>query len=127
MSSLKRSTGIFALLNREASLHVEEVVVDATFLDESTFGLGHEVVHERCKAKGKLLRNDFYNGMNEANRPKIRDLFCTLFSLKNQLVEIEVVLSQSKIQPLYKEGCDIIRYLHNRESSLADIIGQPNL
>jgi hypothetical protein len=44
--------------------------------------------------------------MNEANRPKIRDLFCTLFSLKNQLVEIEVVLSQSKIQPLYKEGCD---------------------
>jgi hypothetical protein len=45
-------------------LHIHKVVMDTHLFDESTLGIGDNVVHMRCKTRCHHLGNEFCNGMN---------------------------------------------------------------
>jgi hypothetical protein len=46
----------------------------ASLFDEGTLGIGDEVIHERSQSKGKHFRNNLGDPMDEANRPKVRNV-----------------------------------------------------
>jgi hypothetical protein len=54
---------------------IEEVIMDASFLNKCALGVGDKVVHERSKPIGKHFLDDLGNGVNQANRPEVGDVF----------------------------------------------------
>jgi hypothetical protein len=59
--------------------HIQEIVMDASLLYESTLSIGDKVVHMRRKPSGHHLGDQLGNRMNETNGAKIRHFLGPLF------------------------------------------------
>ena len=59
--------------------HIQEVVMNTSFLYEGTLGVGDKLVHVGGKTGSHHLGDKFCDCMDEANRPKIDDVLDTLF------------------------------------------------
>ena len=58
---------------------VEEIILNASHLDERALGVGDELVHMRSKKECHHFLNELCDCMDESNRPKICHLLGAIF------------------------------------------------
>jgi hypothetical protein len=89
-------------------LHIHKVVMDTPLFDESTFGIGDNVVHMRCETRCHHLGNELCNGMNETYGPKIGGLLGTV--LLGDKCNVGGVYPMQVGNP---KGMDVMNHMHD--------------
>ena len=70
--------------------YVKEIIVDASSLDEGTWGIGGKFVHVGSKTGGNHYGDDLGNSMDETNRPKVGHLLGSIFfRQESNICEVE--------------------------------------
>ena len=55
-------------------LTYKKIVVDALFLYKDTLGVADKITHVRGESRSHHFGDEFCNGVDEANRPKVHDV-----------------------------------------------------
>ena len=72
---LKKQGGlVFPVKRRNSIRDIQEVVLDITLLDESTSGVGYDILKVRCEPISHSLADNFGDRVHKTYGPKVLEL-----------------------------------------------------